>query len=160
MANLRENKEIKFKLMLDILQNDKICKAVDENTSSSDLVNKNIFPYLYVPDTNSVASTFICLDMYSKKVYNSVAKESVIEFTIFTHQSLLGYNANDGFGNASRIDELCALICEEFNNKNGFGLGYIEFVGDQIINITNDYRGKRVFFNLSTLNRGNENSNG
>ena len=91
--NLEELYDYKNRLMADICKNGDIVRLVTGNPEAAvpnhALPYTQIYPYEMVPETVSVAKTFICFDVDIPDVQNKTILTPVIYLWVFTHKSRL-----------------------------------------------------------------------
>lgn len=118
----------KQKLMSKIVNNKAIIGLVDKEyiNSADELIGKNLFNYIRIPNTEEEEKTYICLEVDIPEVYSDenymFGKLEIIVY-IITHQNLM--DTNQG---ALRTDLISAYIDEMFNLKKIVGLKPLELI--------------------------------
>lgn len=81
--------------------------------------NSNIRPYLFIPDTQTEVTHYICYQISFDELprYQNVQKYTEITFTIFVH----GDDRTDKLTGIPRHDLIASIIREKFNWSNIFG---------------------------------------
>lgn len=120
-------------------------------TSPDQMIDKNIFSYMKVPNTTLTVKNYICFDFNSKILsINEVFKNITINVGIITHES----NIKTSWGN--RHDVLAGVICDAFNWSDFLGF-QLELVSDVESILENDYHARTLQFkNLTTNNLANK----
>ena len=82
--------------------------------------NSNIRPFLFIPDTQTVVSNYICYQvMFDESPrYQDTLKYTNITFTIFVHSK----NKIDENTGIARHDLIASILRERFNWSNVFGM--------------------------------------
>jgi hypothetical protein len=118
-----------------------------EITNPAQMVNKNIFSYMRVPDSTTTVKNYICFDYNSKKSNrNSAFKNCTINLGIICHEDTISTN----YGN--RHDVLGGIVLNSFNWTNILGFE-LELVSDTEAILENKYHVRTLqFVNLTTNN--------
>jgi len=90
----------------------------------SDMINKNLFSYMKVPNSALTVKNYICFD-YNSKIFsrNEVLKHSIINIGIVCHED----NIKTAWGN--RHDVLSGVIIDSFNWSKFLGFE-LELISD------------------------------
>lgn len=147
---LEELSKYKIEIMKSLCLDEKIQRLIlllPSQNNGKEMMYKNIFPYSFIPDTVTKASTFICFDLEVKRVQNRTFKDIDVMFWIFTHQTLM--RTNDGI----RIDLLANEVDNIFNGNKNFGLGTMELKLVTLMSPAKDYHGKTLVYRSVDFNR-------
>lgn len=118
------------------------------------IVYKQIFPYLYVDDTQTSVKTFLCFDVGVARVPTATIKDIKIIMRIYCHKDCMRYSKNGYLG--TRADILSDMIERQLGDSYRFGVGrlqlesvlpiYLEktYYGKEIIYTTPDFKTKKV----------------
>lgn len=142
----------KNKLMEQLCSNPEIVKLITEQAEVTvpdrSLAYTHIFPYEFIPETVSDASTFICFDVDIAKVLNKTYLVPTLYIWAFTHKSKL--RLPEG---GVRLDKMSAEIDKILNGSRVFGLGELELYNvDRFVPI-DDYQGRVLTFSAIDFNR-------
>ena len=119
----------------------------ESENQGKEMMYKNIFPYAFIPDTVTDASTFICFDLEIQRVQNRTFKDINMLFWIFTHQSLMRTE------NGIRTDIIANEVDKILNGNKNFGLGTSELKKVLRINPAKDYHGRTLIYKTVDFNR-------
>lgn len=132
MAYLGELSKYKEIAIGKLLSDMDLCKAVyyneqnfleQENIDDTGvLVYENIFPYRFIPDTQTEMKTFITLTFGRVEGMNNSFKIGKFHFNVFTHRDLF----KTDYG-STRVDYIVSKIDKMFNYKNTLGIGKLKF---------------------------------
>jgi len=113
---------------------------VDYDVTS--LIYQQIFPYKFIPTTETEAKTFITMS-FSYKPNGVTFKNGSVYFYIITHNSLL----RTDYGSL-RYDMLLNYIDEIFNSSRDITIGKLAFydMGDFVVN--DNYSGIYIVYRL------------
>ena len=130
----------KSKVMAKLIECPEVFQLIDnrEITSSDELINKNIFSRMRVPDTSDTVKNYICFDIRARgSSYNDLYKNITVNVVIICHEGDIA----TPWGN--RHDVLAGVIIDLFNWSNFLGLE-LELLSDD-----EDIMEKK--FNIRTL---------
>lgn len=157
--------------MLVALQNDdRIIEAlgihddedIDNLIADSDkdtLSKKRLFPHWFVPKTQDIAKTYICIEAgvtaIERRFTSSVAPKTydmaTITIYVLSHQDDL--YMNKAGVSAIRPDYLSVLIDEKFNGSNEFGIGTLQRISNEPYSLKdNAHRYRQIVFQAVDFN--------
>lgn len=115
-------------------------------TSPEEMINKNLFSRMKIPNETFVVKNYICFDYNSRiNPNNNVFKTVTINMAVITHED----STDTPFGN--RYDLLAAVIINEFNWYNILGFD-LELVSDTESILEKDYHVRNLQFRNLTAN--------
>lgn len=148
--------------MLIAIQNDEnIIKALDiqENECEEDLIGTRLFPHWFVPKTQDIVKTYICIEAgvtaYEKRHASAISQKmydiATITVYVLSHQDDI-YMDEVGIS-AIRPDYLSVLIDEKFNGSNEFGIGTLQRISNEPYSLKdNTYRYRQIVFQAVDFN--------
>lgn len=144
--------DYKNELMKTLCKNEGVVRLITDSEDAPvpdyDLPYNQIFPFEFVPETTSSATTYICFDVDIVDVYSKTFYQPVLYLWIFTHKSKLRLKQG-----GVRTDQLCVEINKELNGSRYFGLGELELKRvDRFVPIL-DYRGRILTYTARDFNR-------
>jgi len=150
MAYLEEIYQIKNKVIDLILESQPIIDAIDNQTvdTNKELIGKNIYRDLYIPDTQDEAKTYICVTAYVNKVQDKLIKTVDLNFYIFTHQSIM--NFNDTY---TRVDCIQSKIDKIINGNYDFGIDATGLKGSRQFRPNAKFGGVELSYTIPNLNQ-------
>ena len=151
--------DYKNKFMEHILTNEKIVSLLSEKDedgndiytleNSRELMYKQVFPFLYVPETIHDGCTYVCCDVDVQEAPDKTFYEAVIYVWVFAHRSRLRLPNGEGV----RTDKICSEIAKTINGSREYGLGELDFYMTKRFAPVSDYDGKQMFFYATEFNR-------
>ena len=151
MAYLEEIPEYKKDLLQAFLNNEKIVTYIGNKDSSIqdpvDLIGKNVFPFPYVPDTETEVKTYICMDIYVPRVKDMIFKDVQIVIYVFSHKSMGTYKGK------SRVDLINIEIDKILNGNYDFGVDKVDLVSVLPYVPNNNFSGKQIIYNVPNFNQ-------
>lgn len=155
MNNLTELFELKENILIKLLEDQELLKAVLNTTSTVEdptiCLYENIFPYKHtIEDTLTEEKNFITLEYASSGLINDNFKNYSITFFIIVHENLIKINYNNM--TILRTDFIASRIDDIFNNARGFGIGKLKFAGLQPLIINDSFTGIQLFYNNLDFN--------
>lgn len=116
-----------------------------------ELLYKNIFPYLRVPDTQKEASSYITMsvDMPKVSTKNYFFKDMMITINVIVNERIMEMPKSFS---ATRVDYLAALINQIFNQSKNYGNVPLEYVSDVESILLNTFFMRTLRFRCNELN--------
>lgn len=151
MAYLEEIPEYKVDLLQEFLKNDDIVKYIGNKSNDIydpvDLIGENVFPFPYVPDTETEVKTYICMDIYVPRVKDMLFKDVQIVVNIFSHKDMGTY------GGKSRVDLINIEVDKILNGNYDFGIDKVELVSVLPYIPNSKFSGKQIIYNVPNFNQ-------
>lgn len=154
MAYLEEIYQYKTKILPLLFNSSEIVDAIGNKDidpeATDELINNNIFPFLYIPSTQTEVKTYICFDLFIPKgqVKGDLIKNVRLHFYIFSHQD---HNFNKGY---SRVDYIQSQIDKILNGNSKFGIDKINLEASTLLSFgSTPYRGKELVYTIPELNQ-------
>lgn len=148
---LDELSSYKIEIMKTICLNENIISLLRPSNkpgmTGKDMMYKYIFPYVFINDTITEVSTFICFDLSVPRVQNRTFKDVTMDFWIFTHDSLM--RCESGL----RLDTLASLVDRLLNGNRNFGLGEVSLKTVKRCHVAKDYYGIILTYRTVDFNR-------
>ena len=73
-----------------------------------DTVYKQIFPYLYIDETQTQTLSYICCEVETPRIPTGTIKDMMITIWVFCHKGVMKYSKKGYRG--TRVDILCDMI--------------------------------------------------
>jgi len=154
MSRFSEISEYKNTILTKLIQNDNIVKAVGNVNSNfldtasisnpRELLFENIYPFLYVPDTETEQKCYITMKFKFQRDSN-VYKLGKVCFYVFAHQDILKTDYP-----WLRTDYIINQIDDTFNETRDLGIGEVQFGSMEDMKFSNTHSGSYVeYVNLS-----------
>lgn len=116
-----------------------------------ELLYKNIFPYLRIPETQKEADSYITMsvDMPKVSTKNYFFKDMVITINVIVNERIMEMPKSFS---ATRADYLAALINQIFNQNKNYGNVPLEYVSDVESILLNTFFMRTLRFRCNELN--------
>lgn len=151
MAYLEEIPEYKTDLLQSFINNDKIVTYIGnkdkEIQDPVDLIGVNVFPFPYVPDTETEVKTYICMDIYVPRVKDMIFKDVQIVLNIFSHKEMGTYKGK------SRVDLINIEVDKILNGSYDFGIDKVDLVSVMPYIPNSKFSGKQIIYNVPNFNQ-------
>ena len=151
MAYLEEIPEYKTDLLQAFLNNEKIVTYIGNNDKEIqdpvDLIGVNVFPFPYVPDTETEVKTYICRDIYVPRVKDMIFKDVQIVLNIFSHKEMGTYKGK------SRVDLINIEVDKILNGSYDFGIDKVDLVSVMPYVPNSKFSGKQIIYNVPNFNQ-------
>ncbi len=117
----------------------------------NELIYKNIFPYLRVPNTQKETSSYITMsvDMPKVSTKNYFFKDMVITLNVIVHEGIMEMPKNYS---ATRADYIASLLNKIFNQNKNYGNVALEYVSDVESILLNTFFVRTLRFRCNELN--------
>lgn len=137
-----------------VLNNNDICElltdhCMDELTDEDidNLINTQVFPYLYTDETQTDELTYLCFEINPVPEYNShTVKDMVITVWAYCHKRIMSYFQKGYSG--TRVDILIDMFERTMRDTYDLGIGKLEYNNTQQIFPNNKYYGRAVTFTV------------
>lgn len=116
-----------------------------------ELLYKNIFPYLRVPNTQKETKSYITMsvDMPKVSTKNYFFKDMVITINVIVHENIMEMSKSYS---ATRADYIASLINQIFNQNKNYGNAALEYVSDVESILLNTFFVRTLRFRCNELN--------
>ena len=145
----------KNKLMSSIINSPKLIALVNDSyiedgeiIDANDLVYKQIFPFYYIPDTQTETLSYVIMKVNGLGVSGKIYNKAEVYICVMSHQDIM--KVEDAGG--TRIDLMGEIIEDLFNGRDDFGFGEMELKSNAEININTTYRGRELRFFVEDFN--------
>lgn len=112
-----------------------------------DLIGENIFPNPYIPDTQSEAKNYICMDIYVPRVKDMLFKDVQIVVNIFSHKNSSTYKGK------SRVDLINIEVDKILNGNFDFGIDKVDLVSVMPYIPNSSFFGKQIIYTVPNFNQ-------
>ena len=115
-------------------------------TQVDNIFYEQIFPYLYIDETQIETKSYICCEVNIPKIPTSTIKNISICLWAFCHKDIMKYSKKGYKG--SRADILADMVERCLRNSNKFGIGKLHL--DSVTNIypNNKTYGREMIFTI------------
>lgn len=156
MAYLEEIPKYKNDLLYELYTNEKIIKYLDEDEIDGyDLINKNIFPYPYIPNVETEVKTYIAFDVYVPRVQDKMFKTVQVVINLFSHKDV--GTCTQIIGDTcicdTIVDKLCIEIDKILNGSFDYGVDEVQLVSVMPYIPNPIFFGKTLIYNVPNFNQ-------
>ena len=145
----------KNKLMSSIINSPELITLVNDSyiedgeiIDANGLVYKQIFPFYYIPDTQTETLSYVIMKVNGLGVSGKIYNKAEVYICVMSHQDIM--KVEDAGG--TRIDLMGEIIEDLFNGRDDFGFGEMELKSNAEININTTYRGRELRFFVEDFN--------
>lgn len=150
LSALKDLGEYKMTLLNMIIQSNDISNAMykeNKNIKLSQLIYKQIFPFLYVDETQTDVLSYICFDDAVPRVPTGTVKNMQLTVLVYAHRKCMQYDSYTGTRVDALTDYVDRVIMDEENRKKfGIGRPKLESVNNAFPH--NDYYGKQLIYTI------------
>lgn len=118
-----------------------------ECLDSDELVYKQIFPYNYIPETQTETKSYVTMKVNGLGVKNKIYNKAEVYIRVISHQDCMLTN----YG-GTRIDLMSEAVEELFNGKDDFGFGEMELKSNIEGDINTTHRCRELRFMVEDFN--------
>lgn len=145
----------KNRLLTTIIKSDDICELIlgknyDKTDVDEKLTYKNIFPYLYVDDTQTTADTYICFEVSVPRAQDFTYKNMKIDVWCYCHKDIMKYSKKGYLG--TRADILGDMIDRLLNSSDKYGLGRLKLESSMPLNVSKVHYGRHMSYSCVEFN--------
>ena len=145
----------KDRIISNIVTSDDICSTIlgDKYTggdASSLLVYKNVFPYLYIDDTQTNQESYICVEVDVPRTMDFTYKDMRIIVWCYCHKGIMKYKYNGYRG--TRSDILSDMVDRLLNSSNDFGLGRLKLQSCTYFSPSKEFYGRQLIYSCPEFN--------
>ena len=119
-----------------------------EIIDANGLVYKQIFPFYYIPDTQTETLSYVIMKVNGLGVSGKIYNKAEVYICVMSHQDIMKVEDANG----TRIDLMGEIIEDLFNGRDDFGFGEMELKSNAEININTTYRGRELRFFVEDFN--------
>ena len=117
------------------------------NDDDYGIIYKQIFPYLYINDTQTKALPYICFEVDIPRVPTSTIKDIKIIIWAYSHKDCMRYSQKTYLG--TRVDILSDAIERVLRNSTNLGIGKVELDSATVMSSSNkNYYGRQLIFTI------------
>lgn len=142
----------KNRFISELLDNAEICEVllgkIYTEEDVDNLVYSQIYPYLYVDDTQTEVMTYICFEVNMPNFSSSpTIKEGDLIIWVYCHKDLMKYSKKDYLG--TRVDILSDMVSRLLIDNDRFGIGSPTLKSDTYIFPQKKYYGRQLIYKIS-----------
>ena len=148
---LKDMGSYKNTLLSALVNSDDICellfnkKTYDENDVEN-LVYTQIFPYLYIDDTQTEVKTYLCFEVDMPRIPTGTVKDMKIIIWAYCHKDTMKYSKKGYSG--TKVDILADMVESQLRESDKFGIGKLQLLSCTYFSPNSKYYGKQLVYNM------------
>ena len=119
-----------------------------ECEGSESLNYKQIFPYYYIPETQTQAQSYVIMKVNGLGIKNKIYNKAEVYICVVSHQDFMKVDGTHG----TRIDLMGEIVEELFNGRDDFGFGEMELISNIETEINTNHRCRILRFMVEDFN--------
>lgn len=148
---LKDAGSYKNKLISAFVNSDEICELLFNKKPYTEddvenLVYTQIFPYLYVDETQTEVESYICFEVDIPKIPTGTIKDMKLILWIYSHKNCMKYLKEGYLG--TRVDILVDMVEKQLRDSDKFGIGKLQLVSCTYFFPNDKYYGKQLIYNM------------
>lgn len=154
MARTSPITRYKRKLMTSIVTSPELIELVNDDyvedgecVNSDDLIYQQIFPYYFIPETQTKARSYVIMKVNGLGIKNKIYNKAEIYICVVSHQEVM-----EAKGGGTRIDLMGEVVEELFNGRDDFGFGEMELISNIESEINTTHRCRILRFMVEDFN--------
>ena len=118
-----------------------------ECVNSDDLIYQQIFPYYYIPETQTKTQAYVIMKVNGLGIKNKIYNKAEVYICVISHQDIMQTK-----GGGTRIDLMGEVVEELFNGRDDFGFGEMELKFNMEDEINTNHRCRILKFMVEDFN--------
>ena len=110
------------------------------------LIYSQVFPYLYVDETQTDVKTYICCEVDIPRVPTGTIKDMKLIIWAYCHKEGMKYSKKGYVG--TKVDILADMIERQLRDSDKFGIGKLQLQSVTYFFPNNKYYGKQMIYNM------------
>ena len=155
MARTSPITRYKKKLMTSIVTSPELIELVNDDyidkdgecVNSDNLIYQQIFPYYYIPETQTKAQPYVIMKVNGLGMKNKIYNKAEVYICVVSHQDCM-----QAKGGGTRIDLMGEIVEELFNGRDDFGFGEMELKFNMEDEINTNHRCRILKFMVEDFN--------
>ena len=111
-----------------------------------------IFPYLYVDDTQTEVLSYICIEVDVPRIPTNTVKDMKIWIWAYCHKENMKYSKKGYIG--TKADILVDMIERQLRESNKFGIGKLQLVSVEHFFPNRNYYGRQMIYTMPDFKIG------
>lgn len=145
----------KNRLLTTIVKSEDICELIlgknyDQTDVDEKIIYNNIFPYLYVDDTQTEVKTYVCMEVSVPRTHDFTYKDMKVDIWCYCHKDIMQYSKKGFLG--TRADILSDMVDRLLNSSNDYGIGRLKLQSCVPLNISKSHYGRHLTYTCAEFN--------
>ena len=125
-------------------------KNYDQTDVDEKIIYNNIFPYLYVDDTQTEVKTYVCMEVSVPRTHDFTYKDMKVDIWCYCHKDIMQYSKKGFLG--TRADILSDMVDRLLNSSNDYGIGRLKLQSCVPLNISKSHYGRHLTYTCAEFN--------
>ena len=148
---LKDIGSYKNKLLSAFVTSDDICELLFNKKpyteeDADNLIYSQVFPYLYVDETQTDVKAYICCEVDIPRLPTGTIKDMKLIIWTYCHKEGMKYSKKGYVG--TKVDILADMIECQLRDSDKFGIGKLELQSVTYFFPNNKYYGKQMIYNM------------
>lgn len=148
---LKDMGSYKNKIVSAFVNSDEICELLfnKEPYTEEDVENliySQVFPYLYVDETQTEVKSYICFEVDVPKIPTGTVKDMKLIVWAYSHKDGMRYSKKGYSG--TKVDILVDMIEKQLRESDEFGIGKPQLLSCTYFIPNSKYYGKQMIYNM------------
>lgn len=141
----------KTTLLSVVINSDEICellfyKKPYTEDDVDNLVYSQVFPYLFVNETQTEVLTYLCFEVDIPRIPTGTIKDMKLIVWIYSHKNRMRYSKKGYSGTITDI--LADMVDSQLRDSDKFGIGKLELLSATYFSPNRDYYGRQLVYNM------------
>lgn len=148
---LKDMGSYKNTLLSALINSDDICellfnkKPYDEDDVEN-LIYTQIFPYLYIDETQTEVMTYLCFEVDMQRIPTGTVKDMKLIIWAYCHKDTMKYSKKGYSG--TKVDILADMVESQLRESDKFGIGKLQLLSCTYFSPNSKYYGKQLVYNM------------
>ena len=148
---LKDMGSYKSTLLSYFVNSEEICELLFNKKAYTEedvdnLVYSQIFPYLYVDDTQDEVLSYLCVEVSVPRIPTGAIKDMKLIIWAYCHKDRMKYSKKGYSG--TRADILADMVERVLRNSDKFGIGKLQLVSCEHFFPNSKYYGRQLIYNM------------
>ena len=155
---LKDMGSYKNTLLSALINSDDICELLFNKKPYSEddvenLVYTQIFPYLYINETQTEVMTYLCFEVDVPRIPTGTVKDMKLIIWAYCHKDTMKYSKKGYSG--TKVDILADMVESQLRESDKFGIGKLQLLSCTYFSPNSKYYGKQLVYNMPDFKIGN-----
>lgn len=148
---LKDMGSYKNTLLSALINSDDICELLFNKKPYGEddvenLVYTQIFPYLYIDETQTEVMTYLCFEVDMPRIPTGTVKDMKLIIWAYCHKDTMKYSKKGYSG--TKVDILADMVESQLRESDKFGIGKLQLLSCTYFSPNSKYYGKQLVYNM------------
>ena len=148
---LKDIGSCKQRLLTAFANNEDICELLFNKKPYTEddvenLVYTQIFPYLYIDETQTESRAYLCFEVDVPRCSSETIKDMKIVIWAYCHKDIMKYSKKGYYG--TKVDILADMVERQIRDSYDFGVGKPELTLVSNFSPNDKYYGRQLIYNV------------